>query len=137
MRKTSDDIFVIIKETVHDVNLLEIPLTVKQITLISCKIHNIPVDFFVKFKNLKCIELKDNYLTDINFNFSNSVIWLDVSMNKLLNSSFESFKPLNLVHLDISFNHLTELLPIFSGIKEIIYDHNDILEKKYKIDFTS
>ena len=88
MRKTSDDIFVIIKETVHDVNLLEIPLTVKQITLISCKIHNIPVDFFVKFKNLKCIELKDNYLTDINFNFSNSVIWLDVSMNKLLNSSF-------------------------------------------------
>lgn len=137
MRKITDDIFVIIKEPINDINLLEIPLTVKQITLNSCKIHDIPVDFFIKFKNLKCIELKDNYLTDINFILNDSVIWLDVSMNKLLNNSFETFKSSSLVHLNISFNHLTELLPIFESIKEVVYDHNDIVIKKYTVESTS
>jgi len=121
----------------NNVNLIDIePLINENVTIItleSCKIRNIPENFFIKFKKLESLVLKDNYLEEIDFYLPENLTYLDISFNKI-NGLKEKYINNKLEYLDISYNFLKFVPKFIDDLEIVIYTkENNFDTKKFLI----
>jgi len=90
-----------------DITGLEIPLDVLEISIQSCRVDNVPKDFFMKFIYLETLNLQNNYIPIVP-DLPPNVTYLNMSYNRLTEFNYDAINNQRLEVLDVKYNLIAE-----------------------------
>jgi len=102
------------KTNLTDITELGIPLETISISVQSCRLVDIPQDFFMKFTFLESLNLQNNCIAN-HFDLPSNVTYLNLSYNKLTTFVYNAVTNRRLEYLDIKYN-LIPTIPVAPGV---------------------
>ena len=95
-----------------DITELAIPLDVIEISVQSCRVDNVPKDFFMKFIFLETLNLQNNYIPILP-DLPPNLTYLNMSYNRLTDFNLDAVNNQKLEVVDIKYN----LIPQYPNIQ--------------------
>jgi hypothetical protein len=108
-------------EKLTDVVGLGIPIDVIEISIQSCRVTNIPKDYFMKFILLETLNLQNNYIAIIP-DLPPNVTYLNISYNRLVEFNIDAVNNQRLEVLDLKYNLIQEI-PVIQNKPEGLIIH--------------
>lgn len=95
------------RQALTDITELGIPLDVLEISVQSCRVSNVPKDFFMKFTRLESLNLQNNYIPILP-DLPPNVTYLNMSYNRLTEFVLDAANNQRLEVIDIKYNLIPE-----------------------------
>ena len=94
-------------EKLSDITTLNIDSNVIEISIQSCRLKNIPKDFFMKFPSLETLNLQNNEIDELP-NLPPNLTYLNMSYNRMTTFIIDCASNRLLDAIDIKYNYIAE-----------------------------
>jgi hypothetical protein len=107
------------RESLTDITELNIPLDVLEISIQSCRVNHVPIDFFMRFTQLESLNLQNNYIPILP-NLPPNLTYLNISYNRLTEFILDAANNQRLEFIDIKYNLIPEFPVIINKPEGLI-----------------
>lgn len=107
---------------IFNIEDLDIPLYCIEISIQSCRLTNIPKDFFMKFKDLESLNLQNNCIENM-IDLPPNLTYFNISYNKLKEFRYDAINNIHLEYIDVKYNYIKEYPIILNMPEDLIIDY--------------